>query len=242
MTMNSATVTLSSYTRVAPFQVYYPESDGEPMAETDVHREQMIYLIEALKDHFREREGVYVAGNLFMYYEEGNPQAVVAPDVFVVLGVADKLRRTYKVWHEGRVPDVVFEITSPSTRYADLGNKKGLYAYLRVPEYFLYDPFGDYLHPALQGYTLRAGTYQRLLPHTDGRLFSQQLGVTLHHTGRWLRLYNAATGEKLLTPQEAQSARRAEAAARYTAEARVAELEAELARLYTVSGRTAKTL
>jgi Uma2 family endonuclease len=223
-------------------QVRYPESDGEPMAETDVHREQMLYLIEALKDHYRDRDDVYVAGNLFVYYEEGNPQAVLAPDVFVVFGVPDKRRRTYKVWEEGQTPDVVFEITSPSTKAEDLGSKKGVYAYLGVKEYFLYDPLGDYLHPAFQGYALDEtapmSVYRPIASDAEGVLHSQQLGLMLRVEGDLLRLYDPATGEKLLTPQEAQAARRAEAAARQAeaaarraAEARVAELEAELAQL-----------
>ena len=49
------------------------------MAETDFQRAVMTYAIEALKIHFREREEVYVSGDLFIYYEEGNRAAAVAP-------------------------------------------------------------------------------------------------------------------------------------------------------------------
>ena len=38
----------------APTQVHYPESDGKPMGETDVHIDALIYLREALRDHFRD--------------------------------------------------------------------------------------------------------------------------------------------------------------------------------------------
>ncbi|HID64173.1 MAG TPA: hypothetical protein EYP49_15750 [Anaerolineae bacterium] len=51
--------------------IYYPESDGKPMAETDTHINTLIYLREALRDYFRDDPQVYVAGNLFLYYEEG---------------------------------------------------------------------------------------------------------------------------------------------------------------------------
>ena len=76
--------------------IHYPERDGKPMAETDVHIDVLIYLREALKDHFRDEPQVYVAGNMLLYYEEGNPAACVAPDVFVVQGVAKGERRTYQ--------------------------------------------------------------------------------------------------------------------------------------------------
>lgn len=112
--------------------VYYPESNGEPMAETDVHRDQLIDLLIALKDYFRHDQQVYVAANLLIYYEEGDAQASVAPDVFVLFGASKEPRRIYKLWEEGKAPDVVFEITSASTRVQDLGPKKGLYEVLGV--------------------------------------------------------------------------------------------------------------
>lgn len=230
-------------------QIIYPESDGEPMAETDFHREQIVYLIEALKDHFREQEDVYVAGNLFVYYEEGNPAAVVAPDVFVVFGVPGQPRRIYKVWEEGKGPDVVFEVTSLGTRWQDLGSKKGIYAYLGVREYFLFDPVGEYLQPVLQGYRLEETNYRPipLLEAEEGgiRLASTVLGLEMRVEEGMLRLYDPATGERLLTPLEAQEARRQEvrrrqqaeararreAERRRQAEARLKQLEEELARL-----------
>ncbi|HHH41054.1 MAG TPA: Uma2 family endonuclease [Chloroflexi bacterium] len=219
------------------------------MAETDFHREQIVYLIEALKDHFREQEDVYVAGNLFVYYEEGNPAAVVAPDVFVVFGVPGQPRRIYKVWEEGKGPDVVFEVTSLGTRWQDLGSKKGIYAYLGVREYFLFDPVGEYLQPVLQGYRLEETNYRPipLLEAEEGgiRLASTVLGLEMRVEEGMLRLYDPATGERLLTPLEAQEARRQEvrrrqqaeararreAERRRQAEARLKQLEEELARL-----------
>ncbi|MBM3243023.1 hypothetical protein FJZ31_42740, partial [Candidatus Poribacteria bacterium] len=80
--------------RAAPTKrtIIYPESDGEPMAETDIHRKIMIDFIELLSNHFRSRADVYVSGNLLLYYEEGNPKVSVAPDVFVVFGVKKRMR------------------------------------------------------------------------------------------------------------------------------------------------------
>jgi Uma2 family endonuclease len=224
--------------------IHYPESDGKPMAETDVHIDVLIYLREALRDYFRDAPQVYVAGNMLLYYEEGNPAACVAPDVFVVQGVAKGERRTYRLWEEGQPPAVVFEITSRGTRLEDLGTKRALYAMLGVREYFLYDPLGEYLLPPLQGYCLQEGEYQRMPPGGEGELASQELGLELRVEEGRLRLVNPATGARLLTPAEAQAAwraeaaarqaeaaaRQAEAAARHAAEAEVERLRAELAR------------
>jgi Uma2 family endonuclease len=215
--------------------IYYPESDGEPMAETDTHRKQMVYLIEALDDYFRDDPQVYVAGNLFLYYEEGDPRQVVAPDAFVVKGAPKGDRRTYNLWEEGdKGPQVVFEVSSRSTRKEDLGPKKGTYEMLGVREYFLFDPLREYLEPPLVGYWLEEDGYRRA---AGERLVSEVLGLELRVEGEHLWLYDLETGEKLLSPLEAQAARREaearaeqEATARREAEEELARLRAEMAR------------
>ena len=116
-------------------EIYYPESDGEPMAETDLHRNWMIRIIDILQHRF-EGQQVYVSGNLLLYYVEGDPTKSVSPDALVVKGVAPGLRRTYKVWEEGKAPDVVFETTSDSTRQNDTQKKFELYAQARDSRIF----------------------------------------------------------------------------------------------------------
>jgi len=212
-------------------QIHYPESDGKPMGETDVHIDALIYLREALRDYFRDDPQMYVAGNMFLYYEEGNPSACVAPDVFVVQGVAKGERRTYRLWEEGQPPVVVFEITSRGSRLEDLGTKRAVYAMLGVREYFLYDPLGEYLRPTLQGYRLQEGEYQRLSPGGEGEFTSQALGLELRLEDGRLRVFNPTTGERLLTPAEALLARRVADARASRAEAELERLRAELARL-----------
>ena len=205
------------------------------MAETDTHRKQMTYLLDALEDYFRGDADVYVAGNLFVYYREGDPTRVVAPDIFVVKGVPKHNRRIYQVWKEEKAPDVVFELTSRDTRQEDLGPKKGTYEMLKVQEYFIFDPLGEYLEPRLVGFRLEEWGYRRI---ADEPLVSQVLGLVLRVEGEMLRLVDPATGEKMLTSLESQEARRrAEALATQETEARlqagaeVERLQAELARL-----------
>ncbi|MBD2090499.1 Uma2 family endonuclease [Microcoleus sp. FACHB-1515] len=236
--------------------VEYPDEDGKPMAEGDAQRKALTYCTETLSLYFRSRRpDVYVAGNLFIYYEQGNPASVIAPDVFVVFGVNGDDRRSYKTWEEGdRTPDFVLEITSKSTRTQDQGAKKGIYAFLGVQEYFQYDPTGDYLQPVLQGMRLQDGNYFAIEPTSENplTLHSETLQLDLRIEAGKLRFYNPATGEKLLAyaeleqarqeaeaaRQEAEQAKRAaeqranqEAIARQAIESRMAELEAELRRL-----------
>lgn len=206
---------------------YYPENDGQPMAETEFHLEEMIYLIEALKDRFRDAQDVYVGGDMFLYYVERAPEHVVAPDVFVVFGVPKRKRRIYKLWEEGRPPSLVIEVTSSDTRKKDLGSKKALYERLGVQEYLLYDPLGDYLNPHVQGFRLVSGLYMPIAPEKDDSLKSSRVGLTFRLEGSRLRLVDTRTGQPLLRGEEARElARRAQ-----FAEEEATRLRAELERL-----------
>ncbi|MBI1924352.1 Uma2 family endonuclease [Candidatus Poribacteria bacterium] len=212
-------------------EVVYPESDGKPMAETDIHRNLMIDVIQMLNDYFRSRPDVYVSGNLLLYYQKGNPRKSVAPDVFVVIGVPKQLRRTYLLWEEGKGPDFVLELSSEHTYRQDLRRKKQLYAKtLGVKEYYLYDPEHRYLHPPLQGYRLVNGTYVPILS-VEGRLPSEILGLELGLKSGTLGLYHPQHGAWLLRPVEQAEAWRGAEARAQQAEARANQAEAELERL-----------
>ena len=151
----------------------YPESDGKPMAETDIHRNLMIEIIGILDDWFKNHPDVYVSGNLLLYYQEGQPKKSVTPDVFVALGVEKAARRTYRLWEKGKGPDFVLELASESTYRHDLGEKKDLYAQvLGVKEYYLYNPDGQYLPSPLLGFRLAGEIYTPIQP-VGSRLPSQ---------------------------------------------------------------------
>jgi Uma2 family endonuclease len=194
-----------------PFQkeIVYPESDDQPMAESDLHRKEMTYLIDALGQHFAQDAAVYVAGNLFLYYKKGDPRSVVAPDLFVVKGVAKGNRKVFKLWEEGRPPCLVVEVTSDSTQNEDLSKKKTVYERLGVEEYFLFDPLGDYLDPRLQGFRLVRGRYARARPEADGSLVSQSTAVIFRLEGTRIRLVDTATGRVLPRYEESEARNRA---------------------------------
>lgn len=215
-----------------PQEVVYPTSDGRPMAETDVHRQQMTDLIQTLQQHYQGREDVYVSGNLLMFYQEGDNRKHRSPDVMVVFGAQKKLRDNYKIWEEGKAPDLVFEITSRSTRAEDLGEKKGLYAFLGVQEYVIFDPLEEYLEPRLRLYRLAGEDY---LPVTGSPLTLKTLNLELLVVEGVLRLRDPDTQRLLPTPQErAESEHQRAEAERERAEAerrRAEAAERELADL-----------
>ena len=218
--------------------VEYPYSDGRPMAESEAQLRAIIYLVSALYGHFRDRPDVYVGGDMFVYYEEGNPAAVVAPDVFVVIGApkrAQAPRLSYKLWEEPKGPDFVLEVASRSTWPADRDEKRALYASLGVEEYWLYDPTGERIRSRLRATHLVEGGYRELAPEAaalEGRyLRSAVAGLDIRVDGAGeLHARNPVTGEEYLMPEEehvarleAESRARREAAAREAAEDRVGE-------------------
>ncbi len=181
--------------------IEYPESDGKPMGETDLHRDAMVRHIEILKQYYRGQD-VYVSGDLLLYYEKGNPKKFVVPDAFIAKGLKQYRRRTYRLWDEGIVPQMVIETTSKKTKKRDVTIKAEIYTQIGVREYFMFDPTRDYLEPPLQGKRLLDGDYQSIDSEADGSLFSEELGLRLAFDGGELAFIRPNSGERLLSAEE----------------------------------------
>jgi Putative restriction endonuclease len=94
--------------------IHYPAGDGQPVAETFDHLYVILITIEVLRQYLEEVQAV-VMGNQYLYYSQGYPRLRCAPDVMVIFGVEPRSRDNYKIWEEGAVPRVIFEMTSAST-------------------------------------------------------------------------------------------------------------------------------
>ena len=209
-------------------EVVYPYADGEPMAESGIHSRFMLEMMYLLDKHFRNRTDILIGSNQFLYYVEGDPKQVLAPDVYVTFGVEKRPRKTYKLWEVGRPPAVVIEVSSDTTAARDLGEKKGIYEYIGVQEYFVIDLLADYLDPPMRRFTLGEGGYTA----TRGRsLSSEALGLRFVWKGpNDVDLVDEASGQHVLRPLEEIAAR--EEAERYAAkaEAHAAKAEAHAAK------------
>jgi Uma2 family endonuclease len=183
-------------------EVFYPSSDGEPVAETYVHFYALLVTLEVLRQYLEGSQAT-VLGNQFLYYAQGLPKLRVAPDVMVIFDVPPGGRDNYKIWEEGQVPAVIFEMTSQSTRETDQTFNKTLYEQLEVKEYWLFDPKGEWIEQRLQGYRLQGNQYE---PITDGR--SEPLKLHLEVDAALIAFYREDTGEKLLIPSELAQALR----------------------------------
>jgi Uma2 family endonuclease len=203
-----------------------PEEDEVPL-ESYYHRLQINLLHELTYQLLKNRTDFYCGGNMFLYYDLKQAEKVIqfvqgqrrrapykGPDFFVVLGGVDgtKDRKRWVVWHEGgRYPDVIIEITSPSTKSKDTKDNLLLYSKVfRTREYYWYDEASG----ELVGYRLQGDEYAPIAPNENGWLWSEVLGVwlgvsDLPYQGwryRWLRYYDAE-GRLVPTGEEAERAR-----------------------------------
>lgn len=163
-----------------------PYSD-EPQMETHAHMMQVMLLLMSLHWWWRGRRGYFASGNLSIYYPTTSTRtgktlrrklAFRGPDFFVVLHAKPKPRRNSWVVEneDGKYPDVIVEVISPSTRTADRVKKKEIYEQVfKTPEYFLFDPTTC----ALEGYRLSRGKYAPIKPDEHGHLPSRKLGLCL---------------------------------------------------------------
>ncbi|MBD2138085.1 Uma2 family endonuclease [Anabaena sp. FACHB-1237] len=191
-------------TKDISLDVIFPPSDlysDEPPVETELHLEQIMLLIKCLKWLWKDRTDFYAAGNLTVYYSPNQKknEKLTGPDFFVVLGTERKTRKSWVVWDEdGRYPNVIIEILSPTTANTDRVTKKELYQNtFRTPDYFWFDPYTL----EFVGFHLIDNKYQSLEPNEKGYLWSEQLGLYLGvHDG--LLRYFTSQGELVPTPEE----------------------------------------
>jgi Uma2 family endonuclease len=185
------------------------------MGDTDYHSVAQIDLRQGLEDYFADVPDVYIASNLILYYEEGDPSKRRDPDILFARGVGRHRRRSFRVWEEKTIPRVLSEVVSRKTWRVDVGEKRWLYAEIGIKEYLLFDPEARYLQPPLQGFRLVKGKSVPIKPNADGSLTSKELGLRLLADGERVRLFDLKTGREVLTRKERAEAekRRADALA-----------------------------
>jgi hypothetical protein len=116
--------------------VIYPDSDGQPMADT-TEQFAFIQLVSANLDAIRTD---FVAGDHLWYPVEGRPDIRVAPDVYVAVGRPKGHRGSYRQWNEANVPlTVVFEWWSPNSTFPMQVEKLRFYERYGVSEFYSWD-------------------------------------------------------------------------------------------------------
>ncbi len=198
--------------------IFYPESDGKPMADNTLQFRWIVKIKENLEILFANVADVFIAGDLLWYPVEGNNALAVAPDAMIVFGRPKGDRRSYLQWQEDNIaPQVVFEILSHSNTQKEMAKKLEFYRKYGVEEYYLIDP--DKVE--LCGW-LRRDDDLMVIDNIENWV-SPQLNIRFELTADQLEIYYP-DGKQFLTPVEL--AQRAE-----QAEQQLAEAEARIKRL-----------
>ena len=224
--------------------VEYPERHW--IAQSVWHGVAVTRATTALWNHFSDRDDVLVATELAVYYRRGDSETFLQPDVQVAFGVGcAEDRNSYRVWEEGKAPDFVLEVASPSTARRDARLKAREYLRIGVREYWRLDPRGSLMRRPLEGYELSGDRYEPVatVRGAGGRLYlrSRVLRLDLRSQrrdgARVLVFRDRRTGEEFDGAlEDAERRRRAaefkvgqEASRRRTAEAqrRTAESRAQ---------------
>ena len=169
----------------------------------------------------------------------------VYPDLLVAFDADPALHRAqngYIISEQGKPPDFVLEVASPSTGRRDAVDKRIAYAALGIPEHWRFDETGEYHGARLGGDRLVGDRYEPIpierLPDGGLRGHSAIRNVELRWTDGRLGWHDPDTGEHVATLEslrrslaEERRSLAEERQARIEAEARVQELEAQLRQL-----------
>ncbi len=228
-------VTTATATHRLPTAAELPHDDGVPL-ETSWHFHQIALLLASIEYYWRSRKDFYCGGDMFMYFSEEQVfnKDFRGPDFFLVKGVDhDRERLSWVSWEEGdRLPDVIIELLSTSTKKIDRTEKKKLYdETFHTAEYFCFDPEDG----KLEGWR-RDGSYVPIEPDENGRLWCNEMQVSfdwwtgdfMGRRGEWARMFDV-NGKVVPTFAEAaQAALEAQTARANTAEAELEKMRKEL--------------
>lgn len=131
------TLTASTLPNLSSWEedVFYPDSDGQPMANNTEHFERIAATKYGLESVFAERDDVFVAADLFWYPVKGRTRLAVAPNVMVILGRPKGARKSYRQWNEDNIPPhVVFEFLSESNTTVEMAKKATFFERYGVQE------------------------------------------------------------------------------------------------------------
>ena len=160
------------------------------------------------------------------------PDLLVAFDAYPA---AYEASNGYIVSEQGKPPDFVLEVASPSTAEADRSEKRDYCEAIGVVEYWLFDETGEYHGTRLAGFRLgEDGRYHALVMDVDTADLVQGHSAALELNIRWeggeLAFCDPATGRRIATLED-ERARADTAEAELAVErARVRDLERQLRR------------
>ena len=247
--MTGKTTTLTQETgKLERFPDFPPREDMQNTSH--LHRRS---ILTSLAIHIGNPETTLVHGEVPVALTLDPWGEYRIPDLIVVYDCDIALveeQRGFAIDRQGKAPDFVLEVASPTAGRVDYTDKRADYERFGIAEYWRFDPSGgEYHDAALAGDRLVDGVYEPIVIDrmAEDRLrgYSEALGLYVCWEDGSLRFFDPGTESYLRSHEEdmaratsaearagtAEARARDEEAARLAAEARMAELEEELRRL-----------
>ena len=213
--------TIRHRANIIPYRMVLPEDfvcpDPEFRTEGMLQAQTIAEAGHILRGHFLHRSDAFIDSGGFVFYQPGDMNARVRPDLYVAFGVdEDTIRRRngYVIWEVGRSPDFVLEVASETTHSVDTGTKADIYVAMGAAEYWRFDSTGgEFYGYALAGDILVNGIYQPIPLTTEcsGEVwgYSPALDLSIcalfQEEGSRLRFYDHKTERYLLNLWEVQA-------------------------------------
>ncbi|MBY0231549.1 MAG: Uma2 family endonuclease [Gemmataceae bacterium] len=199
----------------------FPDSDGEPMADSTLQAIWILILYGNLLALFRNRDDVFVAANNLWYPLEDTDLVKMAPDAYVVFGRPKGHRGSYKQWQEGGIPlTVVFEVFSPGNTWREMMDKRDFCEEHGAEEFYILDPQDN----ELVVYTRGPHGVALVRRYFKDSFVSPRLGIRFERREEGIAVFYP-NGERFLSFEELKELQEQESARASAAEGRAEEAE-----------------
>lgn len=204
-------------------------TDSEKAKMTSFKHLALTGIVRDLFLHFGQPADAVFMGERYLVERRNAPRSDRRiPDLLIAFNANVSLmerQNGYVISEQGKPPDFILEIGSPSTRRQDMGQKRDFYARLGVLEYWRFDEVDSPDVVKLAGDRLVGESYEPfpIAELAGGSIegCSEVLGLSLRWEGRQLRWFDRVNQRYVLTAEDyAEQAN--------VAESRVVELEARL--------------
>jgi len=209
--------------------------EGDHIVNSDMHLWFIAYLFTVFRNRTKDDPSALILSDTGVYWD--HPELTYhCPDIAAIFGIKKQKPewRSFFVRNEGVRPHSITEVVSPNTRENDVETKLHEYHLAEVPYYFIFDRKNEHDDWSLRGYQWTPLSYLPLNPDPQGRLWYRKLGLWLAAEGKEIVCYDGKTGKKIPNYNELSDAKDEASSRADAAEAKLKELEAELARLRSV--------
>ena len=207
-TFNNVTINDATTTPDAVDSYRFPDPpDREPEDMTSFDHLAATGSVYHLIEHFGDPAATLVAGEHYLApLPDSDRSGLTVPDLMIAFNVDPagyRVRNAYVISEQGKPPDFVLEIASPSTGRNDVGFKRDGYAALGIPEYWRFDETGEHHGARLAGDRLMNGRYEPIAIEQLGDTVWQGHSDVLNLDLRWdngqLAWHDPATGNRIAT-------------------------------------------